>query len=93
MSGTKVVILQPNDNGIEQITKVIKKYPQISSIHIVSHGSPGCLELGNSQLNIESINNSYAEELETWSVTNILLYGCSVAASDVGRKFWKSCIS
>ncbi|NEP81962.1 MAG: DUF4347 domain-containing protein [Okeania sp. SIO3B3] len=87
LSGIKVVILHQYDNGIEQITKVIKKYPQISSIHIVSHGSPGCLELGNSQLNIESINNSYAEELETWSVTNILLYGCSVAASDVGREF------
>ncbi|NET46789.1 DUF4347 domain-containing protein, partial [Okeania sp. SIO2B3] len=87
LSGIKVVILHPNDNGIEQITKVIKKYSQISSIHIVSHGAPGCLQLGNSQLNIDSINHSYAEELETWSVTNILLYGCNVAASDTGTEF------
>ncbi|NEN92725.1 MAG: DUF4347 domain-containing protein, partial [Okeania sp. SIO3H1] len=87
LSGIKVVILHPNDNGIQQITKIIKKYSQISSIHIVSHGSPGCLQLGNSQLNIDSINHSYAEELETWSVTNILLYGCNVAASDAGTEF------
>ena len=86
-SEIEVVILHPNDSGIEQIAKVIKKYPQISSIHIVSHGSPGCVELGNSQLNIDSINSSYAEELETWSVTNIFLYGCSVAAGDTGTEF------
>ncbi|NES90020.1 DUF4347 domain-containing protein, partial [Okeania sp. SIO2B9] len=87
LSGTKVVILDPNDDGIQQITKIIKKYPHISSIHIVSHGVPGCLSLGNSQLNINNINNDYAEELETWSVTNILLYGCNIASGNAGTEF------
>ncbi len=48
---------------------------------------PGCLYLGNSQLSINTINNDYAQELENWSVTNILLYGCNVAAGDAGAEF------
>ncbi|NEQ41240.1 MAG: DUF4347 domain-containing protein, partial [Okeania sp. SIO3I5] len=84
---TKVVILDPTSDGIQDITQVITKYPHISSIHIVSHGAPGCLHLGNSQLNINSINNDYSQELESWSVTNLLLYGCSVAADNIGEEF------
>ncbi len=87
LPGTKVVILRPTSDGFQQITRVIKKYPQISSIHIVSHGTPGCLYLGNSQLNINSINNDYCQELESWSVTNLLLYGCNVAAGNAGKEF------
>ncbi|MGD1717183.1 DUF4347 domain-containing protein, partial [Dapis sp. BLCC M172] len=86
-SGTKVFIIEPNDDGIQQITKVIKKYSQISSIHIISHGSPGCLYLGNSQLNINNINNNYSAALKTWSVTNIFLYGCNLASGDAGAEF------
>ncbi|NES06369.1 MAG: DUF4347 domain-containing protein [Okeania sp. SIO2F4] len=86
-SGTKVFIIEPNDDGIQQITKVINKYSQISSIHIISHGSPGCLYLGNSQLNINNINNNYSAALKTWSVTNILLYGCNLASGDAGAEF------
>ncbi|MGD1808147.1 DUF4347 domain-containing protein, partial [Dapis sp. BLCC M126] len=87
LPGTKVVILRPTSDGVQQITRVLKKYPYISSIHIVSHGTPGCLYLGNSQLNINSINNDYCQELEAWSVTDLLLYSCSVAAGNAGKDF------
>ncbi|MCL2924874.1 MAG: DUF4347 domain-containing protein, partial [Trichodesmium sp. MAG_R04] len=89
LSGTKVVILDPASDGVRQITRVINKYPQISSIHIVSHGAPGYLCLGNSELSINSIKNDQTQtlELKTWSVSNILLYGCNVAAGDSGAEF------
>ncbi|NET45678.1 DUF4347 domain-containing protein, partial [Okeania sp. SIO2B3] len=83
----KIVILDLYRDGIEQMTETLVRNQEVKTVHIVSHGSPGCLQLGNSQLNIDSINHSYAEELETWSVTNILLYGCNVAASDKGTEF------
>ncbi|MGD1701926.1 DUF4347 domain-containing protein, partial [Dapis sp. BLCC M229] len=86
-SGTKVFIIEPNDDGVQQITKVINQYSQISSIHIISHGSPGCLYLGNSQLNINNINNNYSAALKSWPVTNILLYGCNLASGDAGAEF------
>ena len=86
LPGIKVVILDSSSDGFGQITRVIQKYPQISSIHIVSHGAPGCLYLGNSLLNINNIDNYYSQKLEGWSVTNLFLYGCSVAAGDTGVK-------
>ena len=43
LPGIKVVILDSSSDGFGQVTRVIQKYPQISSIHIVSHGGPGYL--------------------------------------------------
>ncbi|NES65399.1 MAG: DUF4347 domain-containing protein, partial [Okeania sp. SIO2D1] len=86
LPGYKVVILDRDRDGIHQITNIIQKVGQVSSIHIVSHGTPGCLQLGNSELNIKNINN-YATELETWPVANILVYGCRVAAGDAGTEY------
>ncbi|MFM6048589.1 MAG: DUF4347 domain-containing protein, partial [Dolichospermum sp.] len=55
------------------------------TIHILSHGAPGCLYLGNSQLNLTNIHN-YNQQLQQWP-QNILLYGCNVAAGDAGTEF------
>ena len=86
IAGVETVILSPNQNGIEEITEFLQQHPQITTIHIVSHGSPGCLYLGNSQLNLENISK-YAELLPHWQSENILLYGCNVAAGDAGEEF------
>ncbi|MDJ0516928.1 MAG: DUF4347 domain-containing protein [Trichodesmium sp. MO_231.B1] len=83
----KIVILDTYRDTIQQITETLLRNRGVKTVHIVSHGAPGCLYLGNSQLNINSINNDYAQELEAWSVTNILLYGCNVAAGDTGTEF------
>ena len=87
LAGIKVVILDSSSDGFGQVTRVIQKYPNISSIHIVSHGGPGYLCLGNGQFNINSIDNNHTKELEAWSVSNLLLYGCNVAAGDSGAEF------
>ncbi|MGB3510209.1 MAG: DUF4347 domain-containing protein, partial [Microcoleaceae cyanobacterium] len=64
LPGFQVVIFEPREDAIQQMTKILQKCTHIPSIHIVSHGSPGCLLLGNSQLNIQNIND-YAADLET----------------------------
>ncbi|MFN6156548.1 MAG: DUF4347 domain-containing protein [Dolichospermum sp.] len=86
IAGVETVILSPNQNGIEEITDFLRQHTQITTIHIVSHGSPGCLYLGNSQLNLDNISK-YAELLQHWQSENILLYGCNVAAGDAGEEF------
>ena len=53
-SGIAVVILDSKRDGIEQITEVLTQ-KQFAKIHVVSHGSPGCLYLGNSQLNLDNL--------------------------------------
>ena len=86
IEGVKSVILSPNQNGIEEITDFLQQHPHITTIHILSHGAPGCLYLGNSQLNLTNIHN-YTQQLQQWQRQNILLYGCNVAAGDAGAEF------
>ncbi|MBD2695037.1 DUF4347 domain-containing protein [Anabaena catenula] len=86
VEGVEAVILSPKRDGIVEITKFLQQQPQITTIHIVSHGSPGCLYLGNTQLNLENINK-YAGLLQRWQSKSILLYGCNVAAGDAGEEF------
>ncbi|MEG4634594.1 FG-GAP-like repeat-containing protein, partial [Microcoleus sp. AR_TQ3_B6] len=80
--GIETAILDPNRDAIAQITQTIKgkKY---SAIHIICHGAPGHLQLGNTALNIETLPQ-YTFEIQQWreSLTaeaSILLYGCNVA--------------
>src|SRR4028119_2468934 len=82
--GIETAILDPNQDAIAQIGETLKgkKY---SAIHIICHGAPGHLQLGNTGLNIETLPH-YTFEIQQWresltSEASILLYGCNVAES------------
>lgn len=66
-------------------------------IHILSHGSPGCLYLGNSELNLSNLD-IHINEVQNWFTpcshlsnrpysSGLYLYGCNVAAGDAGEEF------
>ena len=91
---TEVIILHPELNGIEQITQILN-HSEVTSIHIVAHGQPGSLQLGNTILTLDNIQ-AYHQSLQNWSkrlIQNtanspeILIYGCSVAAGSIGEAF------
>ncbi|MEH2044957.1 DUF4347 domain-containing protein, partial [Nostoc sp.] len=93
---TLVVVLDANQDGIEQISQVLESHQGVNSLHIVSHGAPGCIYLGNSQLNNETLN-LYAAQLMGWANAlsedaQLLLYGCKVAQTEPGVLFI-SCLS
>ena len=52
--GAEIIFLDPNQDGVEQITETLKQRTAVSSVHIVSHGSPGCLSLGSTQLCLDT---------------------------------------
>ncbi|MDJ0571132.1 MAG: choice-of-anchor Q domain-containing protein [Pleurocapsa sp. MO_192.B19] len=90
----KIVLINPANDGVEKITETLKT-ANYQEVHLISHGSPGCLNLGNNQLNLDNLDN-YASELQTWFHTSsciahpvklVLLYGCNVAAGDAGAEF------
>ncbi|MFN6475925.1 DUF4347 domain-containing protein, partial [Nostoc sp. DedQUE07] len=93
---TSVVVLDANQDGIEQISQVLESHQGVNSLHIVSHGAPGCIYLGNSQLNNETLNR-YAAQLMGWANAlgedaQLLLYGCKVAQTEPGVLFIR-CLS
>ncbi|MGV0101665.1 Ig family protein [Nostoc sp. DSM 114160] len=93
---TSIVVLDANQDGIEQISRVLESHQGVNSLHIVSHGAPGCIYLGNNQLNNETLNR-YAAQLMGWANAlgedaQLLLYGCKVAQTEPGVLFIR-CLS
>ncbi|OKH29897.1 hypothetical protein FACHB389_25290 [Nostoc calcicola FACHB-389] len=88
LPGVETIILSAQGDGVEQITGVLKQRQNVETVHIVSHGAPGCLYLGNSQLSLDTLKD-YASQLQGCSRENLnlLLYGCNVAAGDAGEEF------
>ncbi|BAY24976.1 hypothetical protein NIES2100_47750 [Calothrix sp. NIES-2100] len=87
--GLQVVILDPTRDGITQITESLA-VGKFKSVHIVSHGSEGSLQLGTIQLSAENLE-FYGQQLHQWANAltdnaDILLYGCDVANKG-GTKF------
>src|SRR4028119_649453 len=76
----KVIILDKTLDGIEQITEKLAIEQNIAAIHIISHGSPGAIQLGANTLNNSNIE-SFGSQLTQWRKAlipgaDILLYGC-----------------
>ena len=83
--GTEVVVLDGNRDAIDQITQILALRTNIDSIHIVSHGAPGSLQLGNGSLSADNVE-TYSEKLQQWRSAltlgaDILIYGCNVASA------------
>ncbi len=88
--GVTPILLDQGQDGIKQITQILDQPGDIRSIHIVSHGAPGCLFLGNGELSLDTLSH-YAAQLQSWFTNHhdsaLLLYGCNVAAGDAGAEF------
>jgi hypothetical protein len=54
-TGTEVVVLDGNRDAIDQITDILALRSNIDSIHIVSHGAPGSLQLGDVRFSLDDI--------------------------------------
>ena len=86
----QVFILDRQQDGIKQLDRIIGKYPHISNLHLISHGTPGGLQLGNIELSTENLEQ-YQDTLQSWSSylaqTSLLIYGCRVAQGNKGKSF------
>jgi uncharacterized repeat protein (TIGR01451 family) len=92
ISDTFVAILvDPNQDSLDLIAQTLRLYSTVRSIHLIAHGAPGTLHLGQSPLDVEQLT-AQADQIAAWqpSLTDdaeILLYGCQVGAGDRGRAF------
>lgn len=106
---TAVYLLPQSEDGVEYINRVLQHYPDrgeaIAHIHIISHGFPGGLYLGNTELTLTTLHQ-YEVALAQWfsdyhcqnpifskhslvTPPQLFLYGCHVAAGDAGEEFLK----
>ena len=71
----EVIILDETLNGIEQITERLAIKQNIEAVHIISHGSPGAVQLGANTLNSSNIE-SFAPQLQQWRKAQIGRASC-----------------
>jgi hypothetical protein len=88
--GAEVIVLHPYEDGVAQISLALARTP-VSSIHLVAHGSPGSLQLGNAKLSLDTLTQ-YQSQLQQWRSAlseraELLIYGCRVADTVVGMAF------
>lgn len=86
VSKVETIVIDFNQDGVKKITQILLQRPKVKTVHIVSHGSPGCLYLGNTQLSLSTLER-YTQQLQTWLCPSLILYGCNVAAGDAGEEF------
>lgn len=86
---SRVFLLEGDRDGLAQIQDILvaeaAQHPHsIHDIHLVAHGGPGLLHLGNTTVNLNNLG-SYASWFQQWRAVlapgaDLLVYGCQAAA-------------
>ena len=89
-----VVILDNDRDGIAQITDALTQYQDLDAVHIISHGTDGTLDLGNTRLEFDTLLKN-ANKIAGWGEAftaegDLLLYGCDLASSSEGQSLVKA---
>jgi hypothetical protein len=91
---TEVVILHAHQDGVEQITSLLMPNAYLHSVHLFAPGAPGGIKLGNTFLSLKTLGH-YRSDLEAWfalsqmcdRAPSLAIYGCDVAAGEIGHSF------
>ncbi|AHX62637.1 DUF4347 domain-containing protein [Aeromonas media] len=91
---TEWYLLDANQDGVDQMQRILAGHTDLDSIQVISHGSVGTLYLGNTALSSDNLS-SYQTQLQAIGSSladtgDILLYGCNVAQGDTGTTFVNS---
>ncbi len=88
--GVEVHLLDAD--ALAQMTAVLAGRNDLKAVHLVSHGAPGCLYLGEGELSLSTLTQ-HETALRSWFADGgnerpeLLLYGCNVAVGDAGTEF------
>jgi parallel beta-helix repeat protein len=90
----EVVVLDISRDGIMQISETLGRFQDLDAVHVVSHGTDGAVQLGNSMITLDTID-AYVESIAGWqdaltSKADLLFYGCDLAAGEDGQSLMQS---
>ncbi|MDG2616960.1 DUF4347 domain-containing protein, partial [Thermoleptolyngbya sichuanensis XZ-Cy5] len=93
----KVAVIDRTQNGVETLIQWLQQFPHLQQVHILAHGAPGRIFLGNTQLSQETLQPYHAalrrirqRRIISQAPLDLLLYSCNVAAGEVGTAFVES---
>ena len=88
---SRLVPLDHELDLVQQITAGLSTGSNWDQVRLITHGSPGTIHLGNQKLDGSTL--SYRSlEIQAWGAflapgADLLLYGCSIAATEMGEGF------
>ncbi|MFN5746185.1 MAG: DUF4347 domain-containing protein, partial [Methylococcaceae bacterium] len=76
----ELLVLDPRRDALSQIGSALARMGQVSSLHLISHGSPGGVLLAGQQLD-GPVLDARADDVAAWAPylspgADVLLYGC-----------------
>ncbi len=86
-----LVVLDPNRDGIDQVTEAFAARRGLAAVHLLSHGADGAVQLGATTLDAGALA-ARAATIAQWAPAfaaggDLLLWGCDVAATAEGEEF------
>ncbi len=90
----QVIVLDNQRDGIEQISETLAGYQDLDAVHLISHGEDGIVDVGNSQLNFDSLLSN-SNRIKAWGEAftedgDFLIYGCNLAETEDGQSLVKA---
>lgn len=90
--GTIVHRLPESGAGLDGIAEIASRYREIQSLHIISHGETGRLQLGGHEYDLGNIEQAGGTALAAIGRSlgrdaDILFYGCDIAGGRSGQGF------
>ncbi|MGE3245894.1 MAG: DUF4347 domain-containing protein [Beijerinckiaceae bacterium] len=91
-SDAEVVVIESSTNGLDQaLAALAGREGEFDAIHIVSHGAPGVLELGATDIDGAYLQRHSIQLAKLGAALSangdLLLYGCDIAAGGEGQEF------
>jgi Ca2+-binding RTX toxin-like protein len=84
-------VLQAAGDGLDQVLSLLAGRSGYDAVHILSHGRPGALVLGERVIDGDELDARAADLIRLGRALNaggdLLLYGCEVGKGDAGRAF------
>lgn len=85
----EVILLDNQRDGIEQISETLANFQNLDAVHLISHGSDGRVDIGNTQLDADTLNQNLLE-ISSWGDAfseqgDFLIYGCNLAETEDGQ--------
>ncbi len=85
----EILQLDPQRNGLAQITEALAQRQDVDALHIVSRGTDRGVQLGSLWLSPDNLDQ-YRAVFQGWGYAlseqaDLRFYGCDLAASDEGR--------
>ncbi len=89
--GTEVIVLDPNQDGLAQVSAVLSRLSNVQTINFLTYGTSGQIELGASDVDAATLLAN-ASEVAGWrdhmaDNAQILIWGCDVGAGTAGAAF------